>query len=90
MAIQATFLHGLATLGDTLIGRKCGAAVMQETQSKAAAVLVSGWPHTDAGFKAYDAFDAWLRADAHRRNPGTMADLMAATLFLLLRRIVTN
>ena len=26
-------------------------------------------------------FDAWLRADGHRRNPGTTADLIAATLF---------
>ena len=89
IAIQATFLDGLATLGDTLIGRKCGAAVMQEAQSKAAVVLESGWPDTDAGVKAYDTFDIWLRADGHRRNPGTMADLMVATLFLLLRRIVS-
>jgi triphosphoribosyl-dephospho-CoA synthase len=31
-------------------------------------------------------FDAWLRAEGHRRNPGTTADLVAATLltFLLL------
>ena len=88
VSIQATFLHGLTTVGDTLISRKCGITLMQEAQRKAAAVLASGWPHTDAGFKAYDAFDTWLRADGHRRNPGTMADLIAATLFLLLRRIV--
>ncbi len=61
---------------------------MREAQERAADVLAAGWPHTDAGNKAYDTFDAWLRADGHRRNPGTMADLMAATLFLLLRRIV--
>lgn len=89
-SIQATFLHGLAMLGDTLIGRKCGAVMMREAQERAADVLVSGWPNTDNGFKAYAAFDTWLRDDGHQRNPGTMADLMAATLFLLLRRIVTN
>ncbi len=26
----------------------------------------------------------WLRADGHRRNPGTTADLVAAALFILL------
>ena len=30
-------------------------------------------------------FDFWLRADGHRRNPGTTADLIAAGLFVLLR-----
>jgi len=89
-SIQATFLHGLATLGDTLISRKCGAVVMHEAQARAAAVLTAGWPHRDIGQAAYEAFDAWLRADGHRRNPGTMADLMAATLYLLLRRISTG
>ncbi|MFT3880875.1 MAG: triphosphoribosyl-dephospho-CoA synthase [Gemmatales bacterium] len=86
-AIQATFLHGMAHLGDTLIARKCGIAVMQEAQQQAAHVLASGWPVTQAGLKAFDDYDAWLRADGHRRNPGTMADLIAATLFLLLRRV---
>ena len=30
-------------------------------------------------------FDAWLRADGHRRNPGTTADLVTASLFAALR-----
>jgi triphosphoribosyl-dephospho-CoA synthase len=86
-AIQATFLHGLARLGDTLIARKCGVSVMQEAQSRAASVLASGWPNSDSGTKAFDQYDAWLRTDGHRRNPGTIADLIAATLFLVMRRI---
>lgn len=86
-AIQATFLHGLAAWGDTLIARKCGIVVMQEVQSRAVQVLSSGWPETQTGLKAFDDYDAWLRADGHRRNPGTMADLIAATLFLMLRRV---
>ncbi|HQR08743.1 MAG TPA: triphosphoribosyl-dephospho-CoA synthase [Gemmatales bacterium] len=90
LAIQATFLHGLVTLGDTLIARKCGIAVMQEAQQRAAQVLASGWPETQTGLKAYGDFDTWLRADGHRRNPGTMADLIAATLFLLLRRVALS
>jgi len=86
-AIQSTFLHGIATLGDTLIARKCGVVMMQEARQRAAQVLESGWPETQPGLKAYDDYDAWLRADGHRRNPGTMADLIAATLFLMLRRV---
>lgn len=86
-AIQATFLHGIATLGDTHIARKCGIVVMQEAQQRAAQVLRSGWPQTDSGKNAFDDYDAWLRADGHRRNPGTMADLIAATLFLMMRRV---
>lgn len=89
-SIQATFLSGLDSLGDTLIVRKCGLAVMEDTQERVADVLASGWPDTEAGLKAYEELDAWLRADGHRRNPGTMADLMAATLFLLLRRLVNT
>ena len=30
-------------------------------------------------------YDFWLRADGHRRNPGTTADVIAAALFVLLR-----
>jgi triphosphoribosyl-dephospho-CoA synthase len=86
-AVQATFLHGIAALGDTLIARKCGVVVMQEARQRAAQVLESGWPETQTGLKAYEDYDAWLRADGHRRNPGTMADMIAATLFLLLRRV---
>ena len=29
--------------------------------------------------------DEWLRADGHRRNPGTTADLVAASLFAAFR-----
>jgi triphosphoribosyl-dephospho-CoA synthase len=31
-------------------------------------------------------FDRWLRADGHRRNPGTTADLIAAALMVALVR----
>ena len=30
-------------------------------------------------------FDAWLREEGHARNPGTIADLIAAALFVGLR-----
>ena len=40
---------------------------------------------TAAGLSAIDDFDAWLLADGHRRNPGTTADLVAASLFAAWR-----
>jgi triphosphoribosyl-dephospho-CoA synthase len=85
-SIQRAFLVGLATLGDTLIARKCGEAIMHEAQQKAQAVLELGWPDTQAGQQAFDDLDRWLRADGHRRNPGTMADLMAGAIYLALRK----
>lgn len=33
-------------------------------------------------------FDFWLRSDGHRRNPGTTADLMGATLFVAIHNRV--
>jgi triphosphoribosyl-dephospho-CoA synthase len=77
-AIVHTFLVSLATLGDTLIARKCGTAVAEEAQRQAAEVL--------AGRQSIEELDAWLRADGHRRNPGTTADLVCATLFLAFLR----
>ncbi len=82
LAVQCTFLVGIATLGETLIRRKCGTAVEHEAQAKAQQILEAGWPRTEEGQELFKQFDAWLRADGHRRNPGTMADLIAGTLFL--------
>ncbi len=84
-AIVLTYLRGLATLGDTLILRKCGPEVMNETMKRAEQVLSTGWPLSPDSVSVFFEFDAWLRADGHRRNPGTMADLIAGVLFLALR-----
>ncbi len=70
---------------DTLIARKCGLAIAEESARRARSVLHSGWPDTVAGPQAIQAFDAWMRFDGHRRNPGTTADAVAATLFAALR-----
>jgi len=80
--IVHAFLELLAEIPDTLIARKCGLDVSQEVSRRAARVL------TFSGDVYYDAladFDFWLRADGHRRNPGTSADLIAVALFVLLR-----
>jgi triphosphoribosyl-dephospho-CoA synthase len=70
---------------DTLIARKCGIETTREASERAQAVLEAGGPATEAGRTALATFDAWLRADGHRRNPGTTADLVAACLFAAFR-----
>ena len=70
---------------DTLIARKCGTATAVESSRRAQEVLDSGWPDGHDAGMALLKFDDWLRADQHRRNPGTTADLVTAALFAALR-----
>ncbi|MDQ3332783.1 MAG: triphosphoribosyl-dephospho-CoA synthase [Planctomycetota bacterium] len=67
----------IATASDTLIARKCGPEIARQASERAKKAL-DGNPETLADF------DAWLRADGNRRNPGTTADLIAAALFVAL------
>ncbi len=85
-AIVACHLHLLATHPDSLIARKCGPAVAAEASDRAGRVLAAGGLLEPAGRAALAELDAWLRADGHRRNPGTTADLVAACLFAALRQ----
>lgn len=80
-AILYCQLRLLSRLGDSLIARKCGKAVSQEARHYAAEVLSAGWPKTRHSHRLLARLDAWLRADGHRRNPGTTADLVTATIF---------
>jgi triphosphoribosyl-dephospho-CoA synthase len=85
-AIIFCYLTLLRNHPDSLIGRKQGLAVAEEACCRAGTVLAQGWPHQAAGKKALEKLDQWLRADGHNRNPGTTADLVAATLFVALRQ----
>jgi triphosphoribosyl-dephospho-CoA synthase len=78
-------LRTMCEFPDSLIARKCGKATARQAAARAGAVLESGQPGDEAYFLAVADFDFWLRADGHRRNPGTTADLIAAGLFALLR-----
>lgn len=78
-------LELLADAPDTLIARKCGWGLAREASQRAREVLAAGWPLTSAGARQLESLDDWLRADGHRRNPGTTADLVAAILFAGLR-----
>jgi len=83
-AIVGCQLGLMAAFPDTLILRKAGAAEAQLSSARAAEVLEAGWPRTATGRQAFAAFDAWLRADGRRRNPGATADLVTACLFVAL------
>lgn len=85
-----TQLQILAQLPDSLIARKCGPDIAQQTADRAAAILDTGEPGDEQYLQALGDLDFWLRSDGHRRNPGTTADLIAAGLFVVLReRLIT-
>ncbi len=75
----------MAEFGDSLIARKCGVEMSEAVREKAREVLASGWPAKAESEKVFAAFDAFLREDGNRRNPGTTADFIAAILFAALR-----
>jgi triphosphoribosyl-dephospho-CoA synthase len=84
-AIIFAHLRLLANRPDSLIARKRGQAEAEEAARRAGEVLKANWPHQEAGRMALAQLDAWLRAEGHRRNPGTTADLVTASLFAALR-----
>jgi triphosphoribosyl-dephospho-CoA synthase len=75
-AIVSLHLGLLASHPDTLIERKTGAAAARAVSAAAREVL--------AGTRSLADFDASLRGAGNRLNPGTTADLVAATLLAAL------
>jgi triphosphoribosyl-dephospho-CoA synthase len=80
-AIVRVHLQMMGEYPDSLIARKCGPDVAKQAADRAAHALSAGQPGDEAYEQALADFDFWLRADGHRRNPGTTADLIAAGLF---------
>ena len=75
-AIVSLHVGLLASHPDTLIARKAGDAAAQAVSSAAREVR--------DGTRSLADLDASLRADGNRLNPGTTADLVAATLLAAL------
>jgi len=75
-AIVSLHVGLLASRPDTLIERKAGAPAARAVTAAAREVR--------AGTRTLDEFDASLRGPGHRLNPGTTADLVAATLLAAL------
>jgi len=84
-AIVLCHLEFMAKYPDSLIVRKRGLAEAEESCRRARHVLDLGWPHPGASQTAIADLDSWLRAEGNSRNPGTTADLVAASLFAVLR-----
>jgi triphosphoribosyl-dephospho-CoA synthase len=82
-AIVRLHLRLMAQHPDSLIARKCGQAVAEQSAAWAKAVLDTSGEEA-VYYGALADFDFWLRSDGNRRNPGTTADLVAAALFVAL------
>lgn len=83
-AIAQAHVELIAAVPDTLIARKRGRAIALAVSARARDVLALGGWHTRAGRAAAARLDRWLRRDGNRLNPGTSADLIAASLFVWL------
>jgi triphosphoribosyl-dephospho-CoA synthase len=81
-AIVHTFLKVLAERPDTFIARKIGKAKAQRVSEEARKVLELGGVETQIGRESIVKFDKKLRYSGNDYNPGTTADITAATLAL--------
>jgi triphosphoribosyl-dephospho-CoA synthase len=85
-AVVQAFLTILSTTPDTLIARKKGIDSAREVSQRMKEILAHGGVFTADGKAALKQLDCDLRDPAHTLNPGTTADLTAATIFLQLLR----
>lgn len=79
-----TFLKILAMHPDSLIQRKAGLESAEKVSEKARIILKAGGTGTEEGNKMLWSLDAELKKENGLLNPGTSADLTAASLFVLL------
>ncbi|ASJ05936.1 triphosphoribosyl-dephospho-CoA synthase [Thermococcus pacificus] len=77
-AVVRAFLELLAEREDTLIARKAGREEAERVREKAREAL--------EGRLSLDEFDAFMREKGDLRNPGSLADVMAVSLSLLVLR----
>ena len=79
-----TFLKILAENPDSLITRKSGVKSAEYVSQKAQSILEIGGTSNEKGINMIWSFDKELRKEKGRLNPGTSADLTAASLYVLL------
>ena len=86
-AIVWAHVSWMALEPDSLIARKCGLDTAEHSKFLAGKAVdcLRGDSVSETEFESYwvavAELDFWLRSDGHRRNPGTTADLIAASLF---------
>jgi triphosphoribosyl-dephospho-CoA synthase len=83
-AVVECHLALLADSPDTLITRKLGRNVAETVRLRAMEVRAAGGTRTETGCRAIAEFDMELRASGNSMNPGTSADIAAASLFDVL------
>jgi triphosphoribosyl-dephospho-CoA synthase len=79
-----TFLKILSEHPDSLIQRKSGTKAAISVSEKAKKIIQAGGASTEVGMKMIWELDDELSSENGALNPGTTADLTAASLFLLL------
>ena len=80
----STFLKLLSSHTDSLIQRKVGLNKAKEVSEMAQRVLDAGGVHSEQGKELLRHMDEELTYSAGSMNPGTIADLTASSLFVLL------
>ena len=83
-AIVETYLRLLASAPDTHIERRGGDDLARRVSRLADEALEAGGVRSESGRRRIEAMDAALRDPRNLANPGTSADLTAATLFAAL------
>lgn len=83
-AIIEAYLMLLAANPDTHIARRGGDTLARHASRLAATALEAGGVRSDEGRRRIAAMDASLRDPRNLANPGTTADLTAATIFAAL------
>ena len=83
-AIVQTYLIILSKFPDTLIARKRGIDAATEVSNKAQEVINYGGVFTEKGRIEIKILDEYLRSDGNSLNPGTTADIVAASLFIAI------
>jgi triphosphoribosyl-dephospho-CoA synthase len=83
-SVVDTFLHILARQPDSLIARKAGSERAEEVSERAGLILEKGGSSTEQGLQMLWKLDEELQKAEGMLNPGTTADLTAASIFVAL------
>jgi triphosphoribosyl-dephospho-CoA synthase len=81
-AIRSLQIEVLSERVDSLIARKQGLAIAESVRQQARVVRDSGAYGNDRFEAEWKKFDDNLRSQTNRNNPGTIADLLAAAVFV--------
>lgn len=90
-AIVFAHVATMAEFPDSLIARKCGMETALHSRMLAQKAIECfqrdpASEYHEEFWNAVSELDFWLRSDEHRRNPGTTADLIVATLFVAIHQ----